>query len=76
MICNSFSLITLICVSLTIFFSLSIHRIEEGHIGVYYRAGALLSVVSNPGIHLMLPFITHSKSIQVIIIKYNMRIEK
>ncbi|KAM4645041.1 erlin-2 isoform 2-T2 [Amazona ochrocephala] len=36
----------------------AIHKIEEGHIGVYYRGGALLTSTSGPGFHLMLPFIT------------------
>uniref|UniRef100_A0A7M4E3P5 ER lipid raft associated 2 n=1 Tax=Crocodylus porosus TaxID=8502 RepID=A0A7M4E3P5_CROPO len=45
------------------FFS-AIHKIEEGHIGVYYRGGALLTSTSGPGFHLMLPFITSYKSVQ------------
>ncbi|MFH4983823.1 hypothetical protein AB6A40_010532, partial [Gnathostoma spinigerum] len=43
----------------------SLHRIEEGHVGVYYRGGALLSQVSQPGYHLMIPVITKVKSVQV-----------
>ena len=35
------------------------HRIEEGHVGVYYRGGALLSNIASPGFHLMVPFLTH-----------------
>ncbi|MBN3321314.1 ERLN2 protein, partial [Atractosteus spatula] len=42
----------------------SVHKIEEGHIGVYYRGGALLTSTSGPGFHLMLPFITSYKSVQ------------
>ncbi|GAB0200267.1 erlin-2 [Grus americana] len=42
----------------------AIHKIEEGHIGVYYRGGALLTSTSGPGFHLMLPFITSYKSVQ------------
>uniref|UniRef100_A0A8C3PLJ0 ER lipid raft associated 2 n=1 Tax=Calidris pygmaea TaxID=425635 RepID=A0A8C3PLJ0_9CHAR len=45
----------------------AIHKIEEGHIGVYYRGGALLTSTSGPGFHLMLPFITSYKSVQVLI---------
>jgi len=44
--------------------SLSIHKIEEGHIGVYYRGGALLMSTSSAGFHLMVPFITSVKSVQ------------
>uniref|UniRef100_A0A4W5RFT4 ER lipid raft associated 2 n=1 Tax=Hucho hucho TaxID=62062 RepID=A0A4W5RFT4_9TELE len=42
----------------------SVHKIEEGHTGVYYRGGALLTTTSNPGFHLMMPFITNFKSVQ------------
>ncbi|XP_061448461.1 erlin-2 isoform X2 [Rhineura floridana] len=42
----------------------AIHKIEEGHIAVYYRGGALLTSTSGPGFHLMLPFITSYKSVQ------------
>ncbi|XP_053212035.1 erlin-1-like [Panonychus citri] len=43
----------------------SLHKIEEGHVGVYYRGGALLKETSNPGYHMMIPFITSFRSIQV-----------
>ncbi|XP_056457725.1 erlin-2-like [Gadus macrocephalus] len=42
----------------------SVHKIEEGHTGVYYRGGALLTTTSGPGFHLMLPFITSYKPVQ------------
>lgn len=42
----------------------SVHQIYEGHVGVYYRGGALLSEVSGPGYHLMLPWITSSSMVQ------------
>uniref|UniRef100_A0A4W3IF24 Erlin-1 n=1 Tax=Callorhinchus milii TaxID=7868 RepID=A0A4W3IF24_CALMI len=42
----------------------SIHRIEEGHLGVYYRGGALLISPSSPGYHIMIPFITSFRSVQ------------
>ncbi|CAG0891643.1 unnamed protein product [Darwinula stevensoni] len=45
--------------------SSAIHRIEEGHVGVYYRGGALLREVSYPGYHMMVPFITSFRSVQV-----------
>lgn len=44
---------------------ISFHRIDEGHMGVYYRGGALLKTLSNPGFHLMIPFITVHRSIQI-----------
>ncbi|KAJ1346465.1 Erlin [Parelaphostrongylus tenuis] len=43
----------------------SLHHIEEGHVGVYFRGGALLTKVSAPGYHLMVPFVTSYKSVQV-----------
>ncbi|XDV20586.1 hypothetical protein PO909_025896 [Leuciscus waleckii] len=42
----------------------ALHKIEEGHVGVYYRGGALLTATSGPGFHLMLPFITSFRSVQ------------
>ena len=42
----------------------SIHQIEEGHVGVYFRGGALLSSISDPGYNIKLPFITHFRSVQ------------
>lgn len=48
-----------------LFVHLSIHKIEEGHVGVYYRGGALLSDTSDPGFHMMVPFLTQYKVVQV-----------
>jgi len=42
----------------------SIHKIEEGHVGVYFRGGALLSTITSPGYHLMFPFLTTYRSMQ------------
>jgi regulator of protease activity HflC (stomatin/prohibitin superfamily) len=42
----------------------SLHKIEEGHVGVYYRGGALLSSTNGPGYHMMIPFITTFRSVQ------------
>lgn len=42
-----------------------IHQVEEGHIGVYWRGGALLSSTSDPGYHVKLPLVTHSANVQV-----------
>jgi len=35
----------------------SIHKVEEGHVGVYWRGGALINRVTEPGLHLKLPFL-------------------
>lgn len=36
-----------------------------GHVGVYYRGGALLKSTSQPGFHIMFPVLTSFRSIQV-----------
>uniref|UniRef100_A0A6N2NI64 Band 7 domain-containing protein n=1 Tax=Salix viminalis TaxID=40686 RepID=A0A6N2NI64_SALVM len=46
--------------------SLSIlHQVPEGHVGVYWRGGALLKTVTDPGFHLKLPLITQYEPVQV-----------
>lgn len=47
-----------------VMFHFSVHKIDEGHVGVYYRGGALLSSTSGPGYHIMVPFLTHFRSVQ------------
>ena len=42
----------------------ALHKVEEGHVAVYYRGGALLSVISQPGFHMMFPFLTTYKTVQ------------
>ena len=34
----------------------SVHKIEEGNVGVYYKYGAIMDTVTHPGIHYMTPF--------------------
>jgi len=41
------------------------HEIPEGHVGVYYRFGALKDDVTGPGIHYMQPFVTTYKTILI-----------
>eukprot|EP00037_Helgoeca_nana_P032812 m.415473 g.415473 ORF g.415473 m.415473 type:complete len:320 (-) comp29640_c0_seq1:1886-2845(-) len=43
----------------------SVHQIDQGHVGVYFRGGALLDGVAEPGYHLMAPIIDKYRSIQV-----------
>jgi regulator of protease activity HflC (stomatin/prohibitin superfamily) len=45
----------------------SIHTIEEGHVGVYWRGGALLSTITKPGYHLKVPFLDTVQEVQVTI---------
>lgn len=41
------------------------HKIDEGHVGVYYHAGALMPIITRPGLHIKLPWITTLCMIQV-----------
>ncbi|XP_033338408.1 erlin-1 [Megalopta genalis] len=60
---NIIGLCFVIC--LAIVFNTSLHRIDEGHVGVYFRGGALLPQVSYPGFHMMIPLLTKFRSVQV-----------
>lgn len=42
-----------------------VHKIEEGHIGLYWRGGALIDGSTEPGYHSMIPLITSFANIQV-----------
>jgi hypothetical protein len=44
---------------------LGVHMVPEGHVGVYWRGGALLSSYSKPGVHLKLPLVTSVHSVQI-----------
>ena len=41
-----------------------IQSIPEGHVGVYWRGGALLDRVTGPGYHTMLPIVTSYAAVQ------------
>uniref|UniRef100_A0A8C6TYC2 Erlin-1 n=1 Tax=Neogobius melanostomus TaxID=47308 RepID=A0A8C6TYC2_9GOBI len=58
------SVIAVIGLVMGILLQSSIHKIEEGHLAVYYRGGALLTGPNGPGYHIMLPFITTYRSVQ------------
>ncbi|MCL7031311.1 hypothetical protein MKW94_012430 [Papaver nudicaule] len=42
-----------------------LHQVPEGHVGVYWRGGALLKTITDPGFHMMMPLITQFEPIQV-----------
>ncbi|KAL5723169.1 hypothetical protein ACHQM5_006594 [Ranunculus cassubicifolius] len=42
-----------------------IHQVPEGHVGVYWRGGALLKTITDPGFHMKMPLITQFEPIQV-----------
>ncbi|XP_050424270.1 erlin-2-like [Adelges cooleyi] len=58
----AFPLVLLLVVVMTHF---CIHKVEEGNVAIYYRGGALLSQISDPGYHIMMPFLTSFRSVQV-----------
>eukprot|EP01025_Chloroclados_australasicus_P043792 TRINITY_DN4696_c0_g1_i1.p2 TRINITY_DN4696_c0_g1~~TRINITY_DN4696_c0_g1_i1.p2 ORF type:complete len:356 (+),score=39.82 TRINITY_DN4696_c0_g1_i1:84-1151(+) len=43
----------------------AIHQIPEGHVGVYWRGGAMLDLVADPGFHLKIPFVDTYEAVQV-----------
>ena len=49
---------------LGVVFLASLHQVEEGHVGVYFRGGAMLQNMSEPGFHMMIPFVTEVRNIQ------------
>merc|ERR1719264_1554188 len=61
---NPLAGIATLMVLLGIAVQFSLHRVEEGHVGVYFRGGAMLNSMSAPGFHLMIPLITSYKSVQ------------
>ena len=42
-----------------------VHTVQEGHIGVYFRGGAILDGYQEPGWNFMFPFITTVENVQV-----------
>jgi len=57
-------IILIVIAVIAVLFSTTVHKIDEGHVGVYYRGGALLMSTTGAGFHLMMPFITSFKSVQ------------
>jgi len=43
----------------------SLHNIDEGNVGVYYKYGALMDDSSAPGMHTMQPFVTTVEQVMV-----------
>jgi len=61
---NSAPIVAVVVIGLAIFSNIGLHKVEEGHVAVYYRGGALLTQTSGPGFHLMIPFLTSYRSVQ------------
>ena len=43
----------------------SVHKINEGNVGIYFKYGALMDHYSMPGIHLKAPFVTDVEALSV-----------
>jgi regulator of protease activity HflC (stomatin/prohibitin superfamily) len=59
-----------ICFFMAVVFPLLItingfHSVPEGHVGIYFRGGALLDTISEPGYHVKLPLFTSVENVQV-----------
>lgn len=44
-----------------------LHKIDEGYVGLYWRGGALLKDITEPGYHTLVPFVTTYEQVQVTI---------
>eukprot|EP00727_Mastigamoeba_balamuthi_P003643 m51a1_g13276 putative Erlin-2 (381) ;mRNA; f:1023-2516 len=42
-----------------------IHIVDEGHVGMYWRGGALLNATTDPGFHVLLPLVTTTANVQI-----------
>jgi len=58
---GSFFLLAIAIIAL----SLAVHKVEEGHVGVYWRGGALTTRITEPGFHLRIPFLDIFENVQV-----------
>jgi len=61
----SLSLIVLLVAVVAAVLLSSLHKVEEGSVGIYFRFGALMESVTHPGIHYMLPFVTSMHQVQI-----------
>jgi len=43
----------------------SYHKINEGHVGVYFKYGALQDRVNDPGVHFLLPFVEDYREVKI-----------
>ncbi|KAI9091967.1 hypothetical protein K1719_027902 [Acacia pycnantha] len=48
----------------------TLHQVPEGHVGVYWRGGALLKTITKPGFHIKMPLITQYEPVQVTLQTY------
>lgn len=57
----------IIFTAIAVLLGMGAHRIDEGHLGVYYRGGALLETTNSPGYNFMIPLITSVHQVQTTI---------
>lgn len=57
--------VVLLIVISIVLFSTSVHKVEEGNVGIYFVSGALQDKTTNPGIHFAWPFITDIEQVQI-----------
>merc|ERR1711871_1197507 len=55
----------LVALAVAVIVPQGIHTIREGHVGVYYRGGAMLSTITGPGVHLKVPGLTRVSEVDV-----------
>jgi len=61
---GSFAFIVVLLVVAITLSSLGIHSVEEGHVGVYFRGGALTTRINRPGWHLKIPLLDRVENVQ------------
>ena len=59
------ALAVVVPVILVILLNHPFHTIHEGHVGIYWRFGALSNKVTEPGLHMHNPFATRIAQVQV-----------
>jgi hypothetical protein len=56
--------VAIVAVFITVLAS-SLHKINEGKVGIYLKYGALLDTSTDPGVHWMAPFVTEVREISI-----------
>ena len=59
------ALLSIAVAGVALFVFSGFHQIEEGHVGVYWRAGQLQERVTEPGFHIKLPLIDRVENVQI-----------
>jgi len=54
-----------VILAISILAPFSLHMIEEGHVGVYWKGGALQNQITEPGFQFKVPFLTTFENVQV-----------